>query len=230
MRSVLLLVVAFLLYANNYAQEISWTVKSGENPKHVLGDSIVFRYPRFTPGSVYFKDGKVSNAALNLNLLNGEMQFISPSNDTMALADEGLIKYIVINADTFYYSKVFIECIYSNTEAKLGKIEAIKPVNLKKTGAYGQVSSVSSINSASSFYNANSSVAKLGEEKEIALHKETVYFIGDEFNRFLPVMKKNIYEMFNTRNTSIETFIKENKIELDKEEDLVKLVDFLGKK
>lgn len=230
MRYFLLLVTALLLHVNNYAQDEQWVVKNNDNVKEVLGDSVIFMYPRFTPGSVYFRDGKVSKAALNLNLLNGEMQFISLSNDTMALADEGTIKYIVINTDTFYYSKVFIELVYGNAEAKLGKIIAIKPVNMKKTGAYEAVSSVSSINSASSFYNTTSSVAKLGGEREIALHKETVYFIGDGFNHFLPAMKKNIYEMFNTRKTSIETFIKENKIELSKEEDLVKLIDFLGKK
>lgn len=230
MKTLLLSLISFLVYASGITQTKEWTINSGEDVKKVLGDSISFRYPQFSPGAVYFRDGSVSRAALNLNLINGEMQFIAPSKDTMALADEGLIQYIVIRSDTFYYSKVFIEFIYGNAEARLGRIEAIKPVNLKKTGAYGQSSSVSSINSASSFYNTNNSVARLDEGRQIALHKETVYFIGDAFGKFLPAIKKHIYEMFNTQKNSIETFIKENKIELSKEGDLIKLVDFIGKK
>ena len=45
----------------------------------------------------------------------------------------------------------------------------------------------------------------------------------------MPAVKKNIYKMFNTKMSKIEPFIKENKIEVNKEDDLVKLIDFLGK-
>ena len=61
------------------------------------------------------------------------------------------------------------------------------------------------------------------------MHKETIFFIGDSFNNFQPAVKKNIYKIFNTKISTVEPFIKENKIVLSKEDDLVKLIDFLGK-
>ena len=45
----------------------------------------------------------------------------------------------------------------------------------------------------------------------------------------MPAVKKNINKMFSKKSSAIEPFIKENKIETSKEDDLVALIDFLGK-
>lgn len=228
MRSFFLIISIALLCTCSYAQTDHWTVKAGESVEGTLGDSLIYRYPQFMPGLVYFRDGKVSRATLNLNFVNGEMQFIAPANDTLAIANEVTIKYITIQTDTFYFDKVYIELVHGNTSAKLGKLEIIKQSDLKKEGAYGQMSSTSSITSTGSFYSNNQSY-KLTEKSEITLHKETIFLIGDSFNHFQPAVKKNIYKMFNKKISTIEPFIKENKIALNKEDDLIKLIDFLGK-
>ena len=228
MRSFFLTISIALLCAYSYAQNDHWTVKAGESVEKTLGDSVIYRYPQFMTGLVYFRDGNISRVALNLNFVNGEMQFIAPSNDTLAIANEVTIKYITIQTDTFYFDKVYIELIHGNAVAKLAKLEIIKQSDLKKEGAYGQMSSTSSINSTTSFYSSNQSY-KLTEKSEVTMHKETIFFIGDGFNNFQPAVKKNIYKMFNTKISTVEPFIKENKIVLTKEDDLVKLIDFLGK-
>ena len=220
------LITACLLQLSCYAQGEQWTVRIGQNAKDVLGDRNIYKYPQFMQGIVYLKDGTASAASLNLNLFNGEMHFINLANDTMAVADEGNIKLIIIQNDTFYYSKVFVQLLHGNSEAKLGRIEAIKPVNFTKETAYEQTSSVSSVNSASYFY-GNSQVAKLSQTKDVVLHKETVYFIGDRFNSFLPVTRKNIFRLFNSQKTAIDNYIKDNKIELNRQEDLLKLIAFI---
>jgi hypothetical protein len=216
------------VYAHSYAQNDSWTVNAGESIEHTLGDSVIYRYLQFMPGAVYFRDGKVSPIRLNLNLVTGEMQFISPSNDTLTVANEATIKYMTIQADTFYFDKVYIELVHGNAAAKLGKVVIIKVTDIKKEGAYGQMSSTSAINTTNSFYYDNQSY-KLTVKSAITLHKETIFYIGDAFNNFQPAGKKNIYKMFNSKMPAIEPFVKDNKIELNKEEDLVKLIDFLGK-
>ncbi len=230
MKLFLLFLSVFIIQCNSHAQNEQWLVKAGVNVKEALGDSIIYKYPQFNQGAVYFKDERVSNASLNLNIFNGEMQFINASNDTMALSDEGTIKYIIIQKDTFYYSKVYVQLMYQNPIAKLGKIETLRAVGFQKTGGYDQPSSASAINSASYFYNANSgTVSKLNEAEDAVLRKETFYFIGDRFGNFQPALKKNIFDMFNSQKDSIDTFMKENKLQLNKEEDLLKLVDFIGK-
>lgn len=224
----LLLFITLSFLQNTFAQQQEWTVKMGENAQDALGDSVAYKYPQFTNGMVYFRDGTASNGNLNLNLLNGEMQFIKPGGDTLALSDEPLIKYITIQNDTFYFSKIYVQYVYGNAVAKLGKVEAIKPVNIKKQGAYGQMSSASSINSVSFYYgNSTNQYSKLSEAKEVVLHKETFYFIGDKFNNYKQAFKKNIINMFGANKTAIEDFIKDNNIGLGNKEDLVKLVDFI---
>jgi len=180
------------------------------------------------PGSVYYKDNTASAARFNLNLVNGEMQFINPLEDTMTVADERTIQYIVIKTDTFYYDKVYVDLIHGNATAKLGKVVAIVPGDIQKVGGYGQASSSSAINTYS-YFSSGGQIARLNQDKVIKLHKRTIYFIGDNFDHFLPVNKKNIYSMFTKQEPAIDNFIKENKIALDKEADLVKLIDFLEK-
>lgn len=219
--------ITLFIYSDSNAQNREWVVKSGESIREVLGDSVIFRYSQFTLGSVYFKDGNNSNTRLNLNLVNGEMQFITTSGDTMTVANEYTIKYIIIKKDTFFFDKVYLESIYGNAKAKLAKMQIIKSGDIQKMGGYDQPSSVSAINNSSYFYNG-SQVSKLTERTLLKLHKATIYFIGDRFNNFLPAHKKNIIKMFSGKKTAIETFIKENKIELTKEDDLMKLTHFLG--
>ena len=228
MKKFLFAFFTLLIHFGSDAQNKEWTVKSGESIKEVLGDSIIFRYPQFTLGWVYFKDGNSSNARLNLNLVNGEMQFIAPAGDTMTVSNENTIKYITIKEDTFYFDKVYLESVYANAKVKLAKMQLFKSGDIQKMGGYDQPSSVSSINNSSYFYNG-SQVAKLTERTLLKLHKATIYFIGDRFNNFLPAHKKNIIRMFSGKKTAIETFMKENKIMLTKEADLIKLTDFLEK-
>jgi len=228
MRSFFLIIFIVFVYAHSYAQNDQWVVKAGESVEDALGDSIIYRYAQFMPGLVYFRDGSISRSHLNLNLVNGEMQFIAPSNDTLAIANPETIKYMTIQTDTFYFDKVYIELVHGNATAKLGKLEIIKQGDIKKEGAYGQMSSTSAINSTNSFYSNNQSY-KLTERSEVTLRKKIILYIGDAFNNFQPAVKKNIYKMFNTKMSTVEPFIKENKIELSKEDDMVKLIDFLGK-
>jgi hypothetical protein len=217
-----------LICVHGYAQNDQWIVNAGESIEGALGDSVIYRYPHFMQGLVYFRDGNVSRAQLDLNFVTGEMQFIGPAKDTLTVANAGTIKYITIQTDTFYFDKMYIELVHGNATAKLGKREIIKVSDIKKEGAYGQMSSTSAINTTNSFYSNNLSY-KLTEKTAVTLHKETVFFIGDNFNNFQPAAKKNIYKMFNSRMPAIESFMKENKTELNKEDDLVKLIDFLGK-
>ena len=228
MKFFLLAVSVLLMGAHSYAQHSQWTVKSGESIREVLGDSVIFHYPQFMPGSIYFKDETVSTARFNLNLVNGEMQFIDPLEDTMTVADERTIRYIIIKTDTFYYDKVYVNLIHGNAIAKLAKVVAIVPGDIKKEIGYGQTSSTSAINTYSYFYNGGQ-FSRLTVDKTITLHKNSIYFIGDNFNHFLPANKMNIHSMFANQKLAIDNFIKENKVVLDKEADLVKLIDFLEK-
>ena len=103
MKNAALAIIAILVYSHSAcSQNNQWKVKAGEDINESVPDSVRFRYSQFVAGHVYFKDGRISSAPLNYNLLNGEMQFITVGKDTLIIANEVTIKFIVINNDSFY--------------------------------------------------------------------------------------------------------------------------------
>src|SRR3954462_8017796 len=133
MKYILLSLLAITLFSYlTYAQTDHWTVKPGENINTVLPTNVKFHYDKFTEGSVFFRDGKRSNASLNYNLLTEEMQFVAPTGDTLAVANEATLKYIVIGNDTFFYDKTYVQLISGNATAKLAKKEILGIINVKK--------------------------------------------------------------------------------------------------
>lgn len=211
-----------------YAQTDAWTVKAGQESKDAVPPGARFRYPAFVAGTVFFKDGTTAQALLDFNLLNEEMQFINPSGDTLSIDNESTVKYININSDTFYYSKGYLELVTSNPFAKIAKKQRLKIGDVRRIGGYGQPSSTSAITSVGSFYN-RTEVTKITPRAELLLLKETTYYIGDNYNNFLPANKKNIIKMFGRKETVLESFLNENKIKFNNEDDLKRLSDFLQK-
>src|ERR1700712_5283487 len=82
-------------------------VNAGDDLYTKLGHEI-YLYPAFTTGTVAFRDGKMSQAKLNYNFLNGEVQFINDTGDTLSLANELTIKYLTIAKDSFFYSDGYL--------------------------------------------------------------------------------------------------------------------------
>lgn len=226
MRNAVITAILLMLVINTSAQKKSYTIKAGEEIEEGLPDSLKFIYPQFTPGIVYFRNGNFSNARLNYNLLKGEILFISPKSDTLAIDNEPTIKLISVNNDTFYYDKGYLQLVQSFADIKLAKRESIDVSDELKMGGYGQTSSVSAITSISSIYRGTE-VTKLKSRGELLLLKHIHYFIGDKFNNFIPATKKNIIREFKVKGTVAEDFLKENKIQLNKEDELKKFISFL---
>jgi len=226
MRNAVITAILLMLIINTSAQKKSYTIKAGEEIEEGLPDSLKFIYPQFVPGIVYFRNGNFSNARLNYNLLKGEILFISPKSDTLAIDNEPTIKLISVNNDTFYYDKGYLQLVQSFADIKLAKRESIDVSDELKMGGYGQTSSVSAITSISSIYRGTE-VTKLKSRGELLLLKHTHYFIGDRFNNFIPATKKNIIREFKVKDAVAEDFLKENKIQLNKEDELKKFISFL---
>lgn len=227
MKSRLLILFALLMY--NFclnAQAEHWIVKSGENINTALPVNVKFHYPNFTQGSVFFRDGTQSNALLDYDLLTGEMQFIAPKGDTLALSNEVTIKYIVIGIDSFFYDKVYLQLVTGNPTAKLAKKEILGIGDLKKAGGYDQVSSTSAITTVSSM-NGNGQATNLTANVELVILKATTYYIGDIYNNFLLASKKNVLRLFGNKQKALEQYLKDNKCNFNKEQDLKTLIAFL---
>ena len=227
MKALPLLLFALIYYTGLFAQNTtSIAVKAGSNIMDVLSTADVFHYPQFTSGKVLFKDGISAEAKLNYNRLLDEMHFIDPKGDTLAIANEKTIKFIVIDKDSFFYDQGYVRLLYGNNVVKLAIKQVWKVVDTKKTGAYNMASSVSSISSKSSYFDGRR-FHKITVNENVVLSKVEQYYFGDKYNRFVLANKKNLLMLFAKEQRRIEMYLKENKVDFNNKDDLEKVVQFL---
>lgn len=212
--------------SNTFAQYTDKiVVKAGQDFMESLSKQIYY-YPQFVEGTVVYKDGMASGAALNYNMLIGEMQFIDPKHDTLSLANEQTVQYVTIAKDSFFYDKGFLALVTSNPTIKLAIRQRIKVIDKQKIGAYDQPSSTGSIDSYNSVQSGNR-MYKLDIREDIVLAKETSLYLGDKFNHFVIANKKNSIKFSSNKQSEVEKYIRENNIDFNKKEDMIKLIGFL---
>jgi hypothetical protein len=114
MRSVLL-AICILLSTFLPAQDSSVVIfiEAGRNVSDVLTPARIYKLPDFTDGKIIFRDGNWSRALLNYNYLNGEIEFINPNKDTLAIAKNQMlnIKQVTIDTITFVYNDGYLELV-----------------------------------------------------------------------------------------------------------------------
>lgn len=223
----LLLTFAFIYNTDLFAQKNKVvTVRAGTDIMDVLSTADVLHYPRFTNGKVFFKDGTVTEANLNYNHLVNEMHFISARGDTLVLANENNIKYIVIGNDSFYYDHGYLRLLASGNLLKLALKQIWIISDTRPIGAYDTPNSSVSITS----YATTSEHGRLYDlviDEDLVLKKVEQFYIGDNYNHFVLADKKNLLMLFPKQQERIEIYLKENKINFNKKDDLEKIVQSL---
>ena len=206
------------------------TIRTGESVRDVLTVADIYHYPQFTNGKVFLRDGSKAAGKMNYNRLYGQMLFINPKGDTLALADEKNIKFIVIEKDTFYYGEGYIRLLANNGITKLTEKQTWVLADIRKIGTHNRPTTTVAVTSLSSFTNGKDAAKSkdLIMNEDVVLKKETQYYFGDKYNLFVPASKKGLQQLFPKEHSSIEIYLKENKVNFNKKEDVEKLYQFLS--
>lgn len=188
-----------------------------------------FRFKEFKPGRVLFYDNNSYDGLLNYNFLNGEIMFVAPNRDTLAIANEQMlnIKRVFIDTVSFVYNKDYLEIMRENNSGILAKKQEYYVVSREKIGAYNIASATSSIDSYSSFMDRQDNQHNLVVRENISLQLKTDYFIGDTYKLFLPVNKKNLDKIFFKKRKELEAYLKDHVVDFKKEGDITSLFVFL---
>ena len=233
MKALLLSLFILIGYSDISAQDSTHiTIKAGNRIKDVLTPADIFYYPQFTIGKVFFKDGTRAAAKMNYTRLVDQMLFIDNKGDTLALANEKTIKFIAIDQDTFYFDEGYMRLIADNGVVKLAEKQIWVIADVRKIGTHNRSTSTVAITSLGN-YNDESGRAKSYDlliNEDIVIRKETQYYFGDEYNHFTRAGKKKLLLLFPKEELSIENYLKENKVNFDKKDDLEKLAQFLGQR
>lgn len=220
---------AFLLLSTGSAaqQDKTYTVNSiRDNREVVIREA--YRYPQFRPGAVVFNDGSVTPARLNYHRLSDQVLFIAPKGDTLALADPGAYKFVVIGTDTFYVQdKGFLERLTHYDGVNLARKGTIVLAGRERKGAYGTYSSTIATD-AKAYYSADGSrITHLQVDVNDIYRAKTRYFLSDRYNNFFPATKKNFYNLFFRQEARLQGYLDKHKVNFYREEDLLHLMTYL---
>ncbi len=207
------------------AQTVQTTrVKAGDDVSKAISDYGTYRFPSFTEGIIFLKNGAASRQQINYNFLVGEMQFIGSNGDTLAIANSDEVKFINISDTVFYYNKGYMEQLVDDDTLHLAVQRNIK-IDYEKVGAYGQSNPASAIDNNQSFFEG-SNAYHLTINQDAVIKNTTTYYLISKNEPAVIANKANFIKIFPADKTRISSFIKDNNIDFKKAADLEKLLAF----
>lgn len=231
MKTLLLFSFAFTTSTILLAQDSTHvTIKAGERFMDVLKPTEIYQYPEFRDGIVILKDDTKIVVPLNYSRLFDEMQFIDDKGDTLALGAKKNVKYIIIGKDQYYYEDGYIRITVNHDFVKLAEKQIWVVADVQKIGTHNRPVTTVAVQSVT-HYTDGTDAAKSKDlvlNENIILRKETHYYFGNAYGRFVRTSKKKLLSLFPKDELKIEEYLKENKIDFDKKEDVEKIVEFLN--
>jgi len=228
MKKLILLLTVVFFSVLGYGQESTNRLKSMEDSGVNLYQARSKSKIATINGSPYiikiFSHAKVGtiiqNALLRYNACDDEFEFISSKGDTLVLSKSDDYADITLTSMKTRYQLVnFIEKNGKrNSGYLINSFEKDGNILYKRQKINYYPATV-----AKSSYET-SSPARYSEVK-------TIFFIKYKDNEIteLPSSKKGILKLYPDKKTELETYFKQNDIDLEKEQDLIQLLDFLVK-
>ncbi len=222
----------WLLYVNNnFAQDSArFLIKADHFVYEVLTPEKIYQYPKFSRGKINFRYETSTEALLNYNYLNGEIEFINSNNDTLAIAEHQMlnIQLILLNKDTFYYHKGYLQQVLQTRVGIFAKRLMLVVLKREKLGAYNQPASTTNVESMEYFRDYYGSITTTMKVREnITMVYRNEFFIGDNYYSFLPANKKNLLKLFPSRKAILNNYLRENEVDFKNSGHLKKLFLFL---
>lgn len=227
MKKLVLLPICVLLSITlifSQSQEVI-RIKAGDDIPTGYSPYGFYRFPAFSEGTAYFKNGGTTTARFNYHILNDEMQFINDKGDTMAIAEPFSIKYITLDSTLFFYSEGYLEVLENHESLKLGRKLRLN-TKWEKIGGYGQPSPSGSIRTPNKLILGNTGKS-LSINQDLLIQKEYTYYWLDKYNTALKATKANLLTLLlPDRKNDIEDYLKKNRVDFRKESDLKKLLTY----
>jgi len=209
--TICLLLAAFCFHASPVcAQDKSESV----SPHYVL--------PDFVNGSVKMKNGKTIGAIVNYNKVSEEMIF-EKEGQRLAMDNLQTIDTVFLGSRKFVpYEKVFHEVLVNDRislsiQHKCNLLPAGKPAGYGGTSETSATSTISVLVSSGMLY-------KLELPREYRVSDASQFWIIKDK---LPVRiagERQILKIFPEKLKELEEYIKQNKLNIRKQEDLIKLI------
>jgi hypothetical protein len=229
MKSILLIVLLFT-YLSPFAQKQKrYTIQPGESLFEVVPKDEMYEYPSFQNGVVYFRNGAKSVARLNYNFINEEILFVSPANDTLTILNPNEVKSVSIGSDQFFYATnrfVKLDTVIGDT--KIGIAGFFVTIGKRKVGAYGSTTD-GGTDSYGSFVTPANVKLDLVPSIVTTIARRNALFIGNKFNQFIVVTKKNIFSFYAEKEAVLVKYLDTTKVDFTSRQHVVQLIEYMSK-
>ncbi|ADB36965.1 hypothetical protein [Spirosoma linguale] len=197
-------------------------VKAGENPTNSVSFNERYQYPVFTQGRLVHASNKSSSARFNYNLFLGEMHFISPTGDTLALQNDPTVQLVVIGPDSFYYEypKSYWQLVATYGSARLLIKRTMVLIDREKEGGYKQSTGASAIRTTTTYFGSNGSLARLDVHSDMLFSQKAEFKLRDSNGKFHPANQSGFLNLFAKNKQVVKQYLKENSINFNQEIDL----------
>lgn len=193
-----------------------------------ISDYFTYRFPSFKEATVLFKNGGALMYKMNFNMLLCTMQFIDLKGDTLEISKPGDIDSIRLNNTTFFFKDGYFEIIAAVDFVKfvVSRKARFEPVKIGAMGIPSRSSAIDNYDSYSSSDKQYTMPIQLSINQNIYAYQKTEFFLTSNKGDFIKATKTNFLKMFNDDKKSIENFLRLNKINFNKQDDLEKLFHF----
>ena len=229
MKKYILLLLLLPVWVSAQNRQVVEAAAGGDISKSI-SRQMQYLFPEFTNGDVYFSSSTKGSGLLNYNMLAGEMQFME-NGQVMAISNVRDVVLVNIGNRRFYRfnDREFAEELMTTGAAQLRVRRKATAAPHSKKGAYGMETSTSSITSYSSISEGGQHYNLTVAENILVTRKDYYYLVGTNGKYVLIKNAKTFTKQFPGYRAQIETFIKNNNIRLDNEDDLKALLQYCSK-
>ena len=227
LKTFVLIISSGLVVTTGLSAQKSRTVKvaAGLKVEDCIPFQERFRYPEFTTGTVFFKNGTTIEVKLNYNLMMREMEYLK-GKDTLAIANQNDIQQIIISGTVFIVNKGYLELIY-NGKVTIGINQFYNLMDVRKKDPYGDIGSGAATDTYSSIHTGGQ-YYKLTANQDRIFQKVAEYYLQIPSGNWVRFNKKKVKQMFPQHKKAIATYLKSSKVNFYSREDLIRFAEYLG--
>jgi hypothetical protein len=203
-------------------------VKNGQDAANYASSKDRYQYPEFQAGTIHFTNGRTGSGRLNYCYLLGEIMLINDKGDTLALADNNLVRYADIGKTHYYYipENGYAEMVENCGMALLVKKVKYQISSIEKKGAYQSPDDTGSLYNASTYTDVTGRTIILSPNNTVLLKPVVSYFFRDANHRFNKATKNNLLKIFSKKKAEIAPYLEEQNFNYLNEEDLRKAIRY----
>ena len=224
-RNVCAIIAMFLFCGCLCGQYRNVVVPAGTKIIDNFPPSMRYLYPEFVQGKIVLKNDKSSSCMVNYNMLQDEIEFLQ-DNDTLSIVKKKDLKYIIADNDTFIYNSGYVKFV-SGQDLKIYCKDKFYLKEILKRDGMGAVNRSAAIESNSSMGNQTVSY-DLAVSEDYVYRREISYYIITSNGSIEQLKKQDILNLFSNHKSNIQKYLKDNKIDFQKQEDVVKLAGYLS--